>query len=103
MATVSLNHARAFTDNLPVESSRLEYYPPAHCFLDMPDPATLPRDGVGRQIVIFLFEHPSLAGEFGGIDLATLTADEKAQMLARMKSALGIPTFLRDRLPYMGG
>jgi len=67
-----------------------------------PFPKRLPKDPIGRDITILLFSHPELTAEFGNIRLKSLSADEKAELLIRLRERLGIKPIKSRRLPYVG-
>lgn len=68
----------------------------------MPSPSDLPKDEIGREIALLLWEHRDIADRLGPINLWSLSADEKRSMLASVKEMLGIKPIRRRHLGYVG-
>jgi len=79
-----------------------EVEPPAHALRDMPSLSSLPKDQVAREIVLLLHEHPEIAGEFDATRLSEKSAKDRADMLTRIKAALGIQPLRHRSLSYVG-
>jgi hypothetical protein len=75
---------------------------PSRQSLQRPFPKNLPKDPVGRDITILLFNHPELVAEFGEIKLKHLAKDDQTQLLVRIREKLGIKPTKSRRLPYVG-
>jgi len=78
-----------------------EFFPPADTFHNLPDPAALPRDEIGRELALLLHEHPHLAEVIGPVP-PSLSDWEKRELLSQAKTALGIRPFRRPNLGYVG-
>jgi hypothetical protein len=102
MATVTLETNRAVAKSRVTSQPIAQYFPTDQEFMSLPDPPSLPMDRIGRDIAIFLHEHPSLADKFGQIDLVMSSDADKSKLLERIKDELGIPKILRKTLGYVG-
>ena len=76
-----------------------EFIPPNSIFREMPGLDNFPKDEIGREITMLVFDHPD---QFGEINTDILTLEEKVKMLDAMKMTLGILPVVSSHLSYVG-
>ena len=84
------------------ESASPGFQTPVYAFRDMPDDSDLPRDEIGRDIVVLLADHPELRRHFGSVNPNAMPVEAKKTLLADMKEMLGIQPIRRRHLGYVG-
>jgi hypothetical protein len=80
--------------------TRREFVPPSYALRDMP--SDLPKDQIGREIALLLWDHPEVAEQVGNVNLRTLSLEAKREMLESVRDMLGIKPIRRRRLGYVG-
>lgn len=69
---------------------------------DMPPYSSLPKDEVGREIAMLLWERPELASESRQIDLLSASHSKKVEFLDYLRERVGIARFRRPTIGYLG-
>jgi hypothetical protein len=69
-------------------------------FASMPDPNMLPTDPAKRQIAIFMFQHPWLAGKLGKLNVLAMTPEQADTTIEMIRGLLGIKPFNTEVLRY---
>lgn len=73
-----------------------------HVLRDMPSPSDLPKDRVGREIVLLLHEHCEIAEQFDIPSILALSVDGKMEVLSQIRGMLGIRPIRKRTLGYVG-
>ena len=75
---------------------------PSYALRPMPVIPNPPKDDLGRDLAVLLYEHPEIRENLRVTDIASLSVSDKAQLLSQVKSALGIRPIRNRRVGYVG-